>query len=184
MTDIHEPHQAAIVADVADILQIPALLCRQTDLLVAAGKAGKAVNIKKGQFVASGAMKAAADKVLSTGNNRIILTERGTTFGYEDLIVDMRNIARMKKTGFPVVFDGTHSVQKPSSLGDRSGGEREFVAMLCRSAIAAGTDALFLEVHPAPDKALSDGPNMIPLPELGTLLEEFGELYNFFQKMK
>ncbi len=179
LTDIHESHQATEVAEVVDIIQIPAFLCRQTDLLIAAGATGKAVNIKKGQFLSPDAMKAAASKVQSSGCSDILLTERGTTFGYGDLVVDMRSISVMKATGWPVVFDGTHSVQKPSALGDRSGGDPAMVPLLCRSAIAAGCDALFLETHPNPAAALSDGANSMPLSEMPKLIAQFASLFNF-----
>ncbi len=181
ITDIHEPAQAPRAAEVADVLQIPAFLCRQTDLLLAAGETGRAVNVKKGQFLAPAAMKGAVEKVRSTGNERILLTERGTTFGYHDLVVDMRSIGIMKSLGCPVVFDGTHSVQKPAALGSASGGDRGMVPLLCRSALAAGADALFLEVHPDPDRALSDGPNSLPLDALPGLLRGFAALYGFLR---
>lgn len=181
LTDIHESSQAVPVAEVVDIIQIPAFLCRQTDLLVAAGQTGKPVNIKKGQFVSPHAMKSAMDKVKTTGNHAITLTERGSSFGYGDLIVDMRSIRIMKDLGCPVIFDGTHSVQKPSALGDRSGGECEMVPTLCRSALAAGADGLFLETHPDPVHAKSDGPNSIRLSDLPALLKEFQNLFNFLK---
>ncbi len=170
LTDIHEPAQAELVAEFVDILQIPALLCRQTDLLIAAGKTGKVVNIKKGQFVAPGDMGHACQKVASTGNSNILLTERGTSFGYRYLVNDFRGIPTMQECGYPVVFDATHSVQMPGGLGDKSGGERQFVAVLARAAVAAGADGVFFEAHADPDKALSDGPNMLPVAELGEVL--------------
>lgn len=169
LTDIHEPSQAAPVAEVADILQIPAFLCRQTDLLLEAGRTGRVVNIKKGQFVAPHDIRHAAEKVASTGNHRILITERGSTFGYNNLVVDMRGIAIMRKTGWPVVFDATHSVQLPGASGDVSGGQPEFIAPLARAAVAAGADAVFIEVHEAPARALSDGANALPLDRLGPL---------------
>lgn len=163
VTDIHLPEQAAAVAEVADIIQIPAFLCRQTDLLVAAAKTGKIVNIKKGQFLAPAQMKPLANKVMEAGNDKILFTDRGTSFGYNNLVVDMRGIPIMQETGVPVVFDATHSVQLPGGAGDCSSGERKFVSTLAKAAIAAGADALFFEVHPDPDKALCDGPNMLSI---------------------
>jgi 2-dehydro-3-deoxyphosphooctonate aldolase (KDO 8-P synthase) len=171
LTDIHETGQVEAVAEVADILQIPAFLCRQTDLLLAAGASGKVVNIKKGQFAAPGDMKNAAAKVASTGNDQILLTERGTTFGYHNLVVDMRALPIMRGLGYPVIFDATHSVQLPAGQGNASGGQREFVGPLLRAAVAAGVDGLFLEVHPDPDRAPCDGPNMLPLSELKAVLQ-------------
>jgi 2-dehydro-3-deoxyphosphooctonate aldolase (KDO 8-P synthase) len=169
LTDIHEPSQAAPVAEVADILQIPAFLCRQTDLLVEAGRTGRVVNIKKGQFVAPHDIRYAAEKVASTGNRRILITERGSTFGYNNLVVDMRGIAIMHKAGWPVVFDATHSVQLPGAAGTASGGQPEFIAPLAKAAVAAGADAVFLEVHETPERALSDGANALRLDLLGPL---------------
>ena len=171
LTDIHEPWQAAPAAEAADILQIPALLCRQTDLLVEAGRTGKAVNIKKGQFAAPEDIRLAAEKVASTGNERILLTERGTTFGYHNLVVDMRGLAIMKQTGRPVVFDATHSVQLPGGAGAVSSGQPEFIEPLASAAAAVGIAGVFLEVHEAPERALSDGPNSLPLASLGRLLD-------------
>ena len=171
LTDIHEPCQAERAAEAADILQIPAFLCRQTDLLVAAGRTGRVVNIKKGQFVAPQDMCHAAEKVASTGNDRIILTERGTTFGYNNLVVDMRGLAIMRESGWPVVFDATHSVQLPGAAGNASGGQPKFIAPLARAAVGAGIDGLFVEVHNAPERALSDGANALRLDLLGDLLE-------------
>jgi 2-dehydro-3-deoxyphosphooctonate aldolase (KDO 8-P synthase) len=171
LTDIHTPAQAARAAEVADILQIPAFLCRQTDLLVEAGRTGRIVNIKKGQFVAPHDIHLAADKVASTGNTRILLTERGASFGYNNLVVDMRGLVVMRRTGWPVVFDATHSVQTPGGAGTASGGQPEFIEPLARAAVAAGIDALFVEVHEAPERALSDGPNALRLDRLGALLE-------------
>ena len=161
VTDIHLPEQAEPVAEVADILQIPAFLCRQTDLLVAAAKTGKIVNIKKGQFLAPAQMKPLAQKVIDSGNDKVLFTDRGTSFGYNNLVVDMRGIPIMQEMGIPVVFDATHSVQLPGGCGDCSSGERRYVSTLAKAAIAAGAKALFFEVHPDPDKALCDGPNML-----------------------
>jgi len=163
VTDIHLPEQAAPAAEVADILQIPAFLCRQTDLLVAAAKTGKVVNIKKGQFLAPQQMKSLVKKVEDSGNKQILLTDRGVTFGYGNLVVDFRAIPVMKEFGYPVVFDATHSVQMPGANGDSTGGDRRFVPTLAKAAMAAGADVLFFEIHPEPDKALCDGPNMLAL---------------------
>jgi 2-dehydro-3-deoxyphosphooctonate aldolase (KDO 8-P synthase) len=172
LTDVHEPQQCAPVADAVDVLQIPAFLCRQTDLLLAAGRTGRAVNIKKGQFLAPWDMPHVAAKVASTGNTRILLTERGVSFGYNTLINDFRALPILARTGYPVVFDATHSVQQPGGLGSASGGQREFVPVLARAAVAVGIAALFLETHPDPDRAPSDGPNMLPLAALPELLAE------------
>jgi 2-dehydro-3-deoxyphosphooctonate aldolase (KDO 8-P synthase) len=166
LTDIHEPAQAGAASAVADILQIPAFLCRQTDLLIEAGRTGRIVNIKKGQFVAPQDMRLAADKVASTGNTRILLTERGTSFGYHNLVVDMRGLTIMRGFGWPVIYDATHSVQLPGGAGQVSGGQPQFIAPLARAAVAAGVDGLFIEVHEAPEKALSDGTNALPLDRL------------------
>lgn len=171
-TDIHLPEQAEQVMEVVDVLQIPAFLCRQTDLLVAAALTHKVVNIKKGQFLAPWDMKNALAKVSRSGNNSILLTERGTSFGYNNLVVDMTGLVELKKLGYPVVFDGTHSVQKPGGKGVCTGGNREYVKYLSRAAAAIGIDALFLETHPDPDQALSDGPNMVKLDELEDLLKQ------------
>ncbi len=161
VTDIHLPEQAEAAAEVADVLQIPAFLCRQTDMLVAAAKTGKIVNIKKGQFLAPAQMASLAKKVSDSGNDRILLTDRGVSFGYNNLVSDMRAIPIMREMGYPVVFDATHSVQLPGGAGECSSGERKFVETLAKSAVAAGADALFFEIHPDPDKALCDGPNML-----------------------
>lgn len=169
VTDIHTPDQAQPVAEVADILQIPAFLCRQTDLLVAAAKTGKIVNIKKGQFLAPEQMGTLVKKVEDAGNNQILLTDRGTTFGYNNLVVDFRGIPIMQTFGYPVVFDATHSVQLPGANGVCSGGDRRFVPVLAKSAMAAGANVLFFEVHPEPDKALCDGANMIALDDAENL---------------
>jgi 2-dehydro-3-deoxyphosphooctonate aldolase (KDO 8-P synthase) len=169
LTDIHEPAQAAAAAEAVDILQIPAFLCRQTDLLVEAGRTSRVVNIKKGQFVSPQDIRLAADKVASTGNNRIMLTERGSSFGYNNLVVDMRGLAIMRGFGWPVVFDATHSVQLPGAKGAASGGQPEFIEPLARAAVATGVDAMFVEVHEAPERALSDGANALRLDLLGPL---------------
>jgi 2-dehydro-3-deoxyphosphooctonate aldolase (KDO 8-P synthase) len=163
LTDIHEPSQAAPAAEVADILQIPAFLCRQTDLLVEAGRTGRIVNIKKGQFVAPHDIRYAAEKVASTGNGRVLLTERGSSFGYNNLVVDMRGLKIMRDAGWPVVFDATHSVQLPSGAGGVSGGQPQFIEPLARAAVAAGVDGIFVEVHDRPERALSDGANALRL---------------------
>jgi 2-dehydro-3-deoxyphosphooctonate aldolase (KDO 8-P synthase) len=166
LTDIHEPRQAEPAAAVADILQIPAFLCRQTDLLVAAGRTGRIVNIKKGQFIAPHDIARAAEKVASTGNNQIILTERGSTFGYNNLVVDMRGLQVMHDAGYPVVFDATHSVQLPGAAGTGSGGQPQFIETLARAAVAAGVEGIFVEVHDTPERALSDGANSLRLEDL------------------
>ena len=163
LTDIHEPSQADAAAEVADILQIPAFLCRQTDLLMAAGRTGRIVNIKKGQFVAPHDIHRAADKVAATGNQKVVLTERGSSFGYNNLVVDMRGLKIMRDAGWPVVFDATHSVQVPGGAGHASGGQPEFIEPLSRAAVAAGVDGIFVEVHDQPERALSDGPNALRL---------------------
>src|SRR5260370_12029748 len=170
-TDIHEIHQAGPVAEVGDLRQIPAFLARQTDLIQAAGRTGKAVNVKKGQFMAPWDMKHVVKKMEEVGNRRLLLTERGASFGYGQLVNDMRSIPWMQELGCPVIFYATHSVQMPGAMGDRSGGERRMVPYLARAAVACGCDGVFLETHPNPDQALSDGPNLIPLDELGNLLE-------------
>jgi 2-dehydro-3-deoxyphosphooctonate aldolase (KDO 8-P synthase) len=169
-TDVHEVAQAGPVAEVCDILQIPAFLARQTDLLVAAGKTGRVVNVKKGQFMAPWDMKNVVAKLAEVGNRQVLLTERGTTFGYGMLVNDMRAVPWMRETGAPVIFDATHSVQTPGALGDRTGGDRRMVPCLARAAVAAGCDGVFIETHPDPDHAPSDGPNMIPLAELPALI--------------
>ena len=170
LSDIHEPAQAAPAAEVLDVLQIPALLCRQTDLLLEAGRTGAVVNLKKGQFVAPWDMAHAVDKVASTGNRKILLTERGFSFGYNNLVVDMRSLAVLREIGQPVIFDATHSVQIPGGKGDRSGGEPRFIEVLARAAAAAGIDGLFTETHDDPDHALSDGPNALPVNRLAPLM--------------
>src|SRR5947209_1275170 len=170
-TDIHETQQIPAVAEVCDLLQVPAFLARQTDLVQAAGRTQKAVNVKKGQFMAPWDMKHVVSKMEEVGNRRLLLTERGASFGYGQLVSDMRSIPWMQDLGCPVIFDGTHSVQMPGGLGDRSGGDRRMIPYLVRAAVACGCDGIFLETHPRPDQALSDGPNMIPLDELGDLVE-------------
>jgi len=171
LTDIHEPAQAEMAAAAVDVLQIPAFLCRQTDLLVAAGRTGKTVNIKKGQFVAPADLQHAAEKVASTGNNNIVLTERGSSFGYNNLVVDMRGLVIMRNFGWPVVFDATHSVQLPGAAGTSSGGQPEFIEPLASAAVATGAvDGVFVEVHEEPSRALSDGANALRLDKLGALL--------------
>jgi 2-dehydro-3-deoxyphosphooctonate aldolase (KDO 8-P synthase) len=171
LTDVHTEEQAREAGAVVDVLQIPAFLCRQTDLLVAAARTGKVVNIKKGQFLSPQEMGQAVKKVEECGNRRIILTERGSSFGYNNLVVDMRSFPIMRGFGYPVVFDATHSVQLPGGAGTKSGGQREFVESLACAAAGAGCDGFFMEVHPDPDSALSDGPNMVPLHDLKRLLE-------------
>lgn len=177
-TDIHEPWQAEKAAEVADILQIPAFLCRQTDLLVAAAKTGKLINVKKAQFLAPWDMGNVVRKLEESGNNNIMLCERGSTFGYNTLVVDMTGILEMKKFGYPVVMDATHSVQKPGGKGTATGGNREYVEPLAKAAIAVGADALFFEVHPDPNNALSDGPNMVKLDEFEGMLERVIKVYD------
>ncbi|WP_257555238.1 3-deoxy-8-phosphooctulonate synthase [Sphingobium sp. CFD-2] len=172
LTDVHEAGQVEAAAEAVDILQIPAFLCRQTDLLLAAGRTGAVVNVKKGQFLAPWDMAAVAQKVASTGNERILLTERGASFGYNMLVSDMRSLPVMAETGYPVVFDATHSVQQPGGLGSASGGQREFAPLLARSAVAAGVAAVFAEAHDDPDHAPSDGPVMLPLEWVGPMLEK------------
>lgn len=176
VTDVHEPAQCAPVAEVVDVLQIPAFLCRQTDLLVAAAKTGRVVKIKKGQFLAPWDMKNAVAKVTGSGNRNVLVTERGVSFGYNTLVVDMRALPIMAETGAPVIFDATHSVQQPGGQGTASGGERRFVPVLARAAVAVGVAGLFIETHENPDRAPSDGPNMVPLAELEGLLSELIEL--------
>jgi 2-dehydro-3-deoxyphosphooctonate aldolase (KDO 8-P synthase) len=178
LSDIHQVSEVDPAAEVLDVLQIPAFLCRQTDLVLAAAATGKPVNVKKGQFVAPRDMKNVVDKLLSKGNESILLTERGTSFGYHNLVVDMRGLADMRELGYPVIFDATHSVQLPGGAGDRSGGERRYVPALARAAVAVGIDALFMEMHEDPDRTLrdgrplSDGPNMLRIDDLPPLLDE------------
>ncbi|MCR5834240.1 MAG: 3-deoxy-8-phosphooctulonate synthase [Selenomonadaceae bacterium] len=178
VTDIHESYQAARVAEVADILQIPAFLCRQTDLLVAAAKTGKVVNVKKAQFLSAKDMTNVVGKLRASGTEKILLTERGTSFGYNNLVVDMRGLPIMRGFNCPVIFDGTHSVQLPGGAGTKSGGQREFVEYLVRGACAVGIDGLFLEVHDKPEEGLSDGANMIPLDKLEKLLADALAIHN------
>ena len=180
-TDIHEPWQAEPVSEVADILQIPAFLCRQTDLLVAAAKTGKCINIKKAQFLAPWDMKNCLDKVRRSGNENVMLCERGSCFGYNTLIVDMTGLRVMKEFGVPVIFDATHSVQKPGGNGTSTGGERRYVEYMAKAAIAVGADGLFMETHPDPDSAKSDGANMIPLGEIRELLLRLKRVYEAVQ---
>jgi 2-dehydro-3-deoxyphosphooctonate aldolase (KDO 8-P synthase) len=170
LTDIHHEAHAAVVGEVVDILQIPAFLCRQTDLVEAAAATGQIVNLKKGQFLSPAEMGQVVEKARRAGAEKILLTERGTTFGYNNLVADLRSIPLMKRFGCPVIFDATHSVQLPGGGGDKSGGQREFAPVLARAALAAGANGLFIETHPRPDRALSDGPNMIPLAEMPGLL--------------
>lgn len=184
ITDIHAPQEAAIAAEVADILQIPAFLCRQTDLLVAAAKTGKIVNIKKGQFLAPEQMKSLAQKVEDSGNSQIILIDRGTSFGYNNLVSDFRAIPIMQEFGYPVIFDATHSVQLPGAMGECSGGDRRFVPVLAKSAVAAGADGLYFEVHPDPDKALCDGPNMITLKDAKDLFKICKQIFELVEEQK
>jgi 2-dehydro-3-deoxyphosphooctonate aldolase (KDO 8-P synthase) len=172
LTDVHLPEQCALVAEVIDVLQIPALLCRQTDLLLAAGNTGRIINVKKGQFLAPWDMKHVAQKVASTGNKNIMLTERGVTFGYNRLVTDMRSLVVMAETGYPVVFDATHSVQEPGGEGRSSGGQRHMVKSLARAAVAVGVAALFLETHPNPDEAFSDGPCMVKLGDMAGFMRD------------
>lgn len=182
VTDIHEPWQADIVADVADIIQIPAFLCRQTDLLVAAAKTGNVINVKKAQFLAPWDMKNVVTKIEESGNKNIMLCERGTSFGYNTLVVDMTSLIEMKKFGYPVIFDATHSVQKPGGHGCSTGGNREYVRYLARAATAVGIDGMFAEVHPNPDRALSDGPNMLALDMFEEVLDEVLAVYELISR--
>jgi len=175
ITDVHESHQCAPVAEAVDVLQIPAYLCRQTDLLLAAGNTGRAVNVKKGQFLAPWDMKNVAAKIASTGNDKILLTERGASFGYNTLVTDFRGLPIMAQTGYPVVIDATHSVQQPGGQGASSGGDRRMVPVIARAAVAIGVAAMFMETHPDPDKAPSDGPNMVRLKDMPALLAQLQE---------
>ena len=176
LTDIHTEEQCSIVSDYVDVLQIPAFLCRQTDLLIAAAKTGKIINVKKGQFLAPWDMVNVTKKIEESGNKNILVTERGASFGYNTLVSDMRSLPIMAKNGYPVVFDATHSVQQPGGMGDKSGGQREFVEYLARAAIAVGVAAVFMETHPDPDNAPSDGPNMVPLSKMPGLLNQLVEI--------
>jgi 2-dehydro-3-deoxyphosphooctonate aldolase (KDO 8-P synthase) len=172
LTDVHSTEEAREAAKVVDVLQIPAFLCRQTDLIVAASNTGKPVNIKKGQFLSPWDVRNIIEKFISTGNANLSITERGSSFGYNNLVVDFRSFPVMRSFGYPVIFDVTHSLQLPGGMGESSGGQRQFARTLARAAVAAGIDGLFMEVHPEPDKALCDGPNMVPLDEVGKLLAE------------
>ena len=182
LTDIHTAEQCSIIADHVDVLQIPAFLCRQTDLLIAAAKTGKIINVKKGQFLAPWDMANVIKKIEDSGNKNILITERGASFGYNTLVSDMRALPIMSKFGFPIVFDATHSVQQPGGMGEKSGGQREFVPHLARAAIAVGVGAIFIETHEDPDNAPSDGPNMVPLNELKVLLKKLIEIDNLIKK--
>ena len=184
LTDIHSIDQCEVVSKHVDVLQIPAFLCRQTDLLVAAAKTGKVINVKKGQFLAPWDMKNVIKKIEDSGNKNILVTERGASFGYNTLVSDMRSIPIMAKNGYPVVFDATHSVQQPGGMGDKSGGQREFVEYLARAAVAVGVAAVFIETHPDPDNAPSDGPNMVPLSKLSSLLKQLVEIDKLIKDVK
>jgi 2-dehydro-3-deoxyphosphooctonate aldolase (KDO 8-P synthase) len=182
LTDIHNAEQCAVVAPHVDVLQIPAFLCRQTDLLIAAAKTGKIINVKKGQFLAPWDMVNVTKKIADSGNNNILVTERGASFGYNTLVSDMRSLPIMAKNGYPVIFDATHSVQQPGGLGETSGGQREFVEYLARAAVAVGVAGVFIETHQDPDNAPSDGPNMVPLDKLEKLLSQLFEIDNLIKK--
>jgi 2-dehydro-3-deoxyphosphooctonate aldolase (KDO 8-P synthase) len=182
LTDIHNVDQCSIVSEHVDVLQIPAFLCRQTDLLIAAAKTNKIINVKKGQFLAPWDMANVTKKISDSGNENILITERGASFGYNTLVSDMRSIPIMAKNGYPIVFDGTHSVQQPGGLGEKSGGQREFVEYLSRAATAVGIAAIFLETHQDPDNAPSDGPNMVPLNKLESLVSQLVEIDNLVKK--
>ena len=184
LTDVHTVEQCGIVSKHADVLQIPAFLCRQTDLLIAAAKTGKIINVKKGQFLAPWDMVNVTKKIEESGNKNILVTERGASFGYNTLVSDMRSLPIMAKNGYPVVFDSTHSVQQPGGMGDKSGGQREFVEYLSRAAIAVGVAAVFIETHPDPDNAPSDGPNMVPLSKMSSLLKQLVEIDNLIKNGK
>ena len=182
VTDIHNPSEAALAAEVADIIQIPAFLCRQTDMLVAAAKTGKIVNIKKGQFLAPAQMKYLAEKVIESGNDKVLVTDRGASFGYNNLVSDMRAIPIIQELGYPVIFDATHSVQLPGGCGSYTSGDRKFVAPLAKAAVAAGANGLFFEVHPNPDKALCDGPNMIDFDTAEKLFGVCNDIFNLVRR--
>ena len=184
LTDVHTIEQCGIVSNHVDVLQIPAFLCRQTDLLIAAAKTGKVINVKKGQFLAPWDMVNVTKKIEDSGNKNILVTERGASFGYNTLVSDMRSLPIMAKNGYPVVFDSTHSVQQPGGMGDKSGGQREFVEYLSRAAIAVGVAAVFIETHPDPDNAPSDGPNMVPLSKMSSLLKQLVEIDNLIKNGK
>ena len=184
LTDIHTIEQCELVSKHVDVLQIPAFLCRQTDLLVAAAKTGKVINVKKGQFLAPWDMSNVTKKIEQSGNKNILVTERGASFGYNTLVSDMRSLPIMAKNGYPVVFDATHSVQQPGGMGDKSGGQREFVEHLSRAAIAVGVAAVFMETHQDPDNAPSDGPNMVPLKQMPKILKQLAEIDNLIKNGK
>ena len=184
LTDVHTVEQCQIVSKHVDVLQIPAFLCRQTDLLIAAAKTGKVINVKKGQFLAPWDMVNVTKKIADSGNTNILVTERGASFGYNTLVSDMRALPIMAKNGYPIVFDATHSVQQPGGMGDKSGGQREFVEHLARAAIAVGVAAVFIETHPDPDNAPSDGPNMVPLSKMPDLLKQLIEIDNLIKNGK
>ena len=184
LTDVHTVEQCEIISKHVDVLQIPAFLCRQTDLLIAAAKTGKVINVKKGQFLAPWDMVNVTKKIADSGNNNILVTERGASFGYNTLVSDMRSLSIMAKNGYPIVFDATHSVQQPGGMGDKSGGQREFVEPLARAAIAVGVAAVFIETHPDPDNAPSDGPNMVPLSKMSDLLKKLLEIDNLIKNAK
>jgi 2-dehydro-3-deoxyphosphooctonate aldolase (KDO 8-P synthase) len=183
LSDVHCRHEVELAAEILDIIQIPAFLCRQTDLIVAAAKSGKVVNVKKGQFLAPWDMKGVIKKMEEAGNRRLLLTERGVSFGYNNLVSDFRSLDILRKTGYPVIFDATHSVQQPGGLGHASGGNSEYIPLLARCAVAAGVDGIFLETHPNPAKALSDGPNMIPLGQLEKLLKDLIAIDKVIKKL-
>src|SRR2546422_955821 len=178
LTDVHTEGQAVVAAEVADILQIPAFLCRQTDLIALAVRTGKVVNLKKGQFLSPAVMGQVVNKAKNAGGKKLLVTERGTTFGYKNLVADMRSIPILRQLGFPVIFDATHSVQLPGGGGDKSGGQREFAQVLAKCALAAGANGIFLETHPRPDRALSDGPNMVPLSEMAALVKRLLKVWS------
>ena len=184
LTDVHTLEQCEIVSKHVDVLQIPAFLCRQTDLLIAAAKTGKIINVKKGQFLAPWDMINVTKKIADSGNTKILVTERGASFGYNTLVSDMRSLPIMARNGYPVVFDATHSVQQPGGMGDKSGGQREFVEYLARAAIAVGVAAVFMETHPDPDNAPSDGPNMVPLSKMPNLLKQLIEIDKLVKNVK
>ena len=178
LTDVHTEGQAVVAAEVADILQIPAFLCRQTDLIATAVRTGKVVNLKKGQFLSPAEMGQVVNKAKNAGGKKLLVTERGTTFGYNNLVADMRSIPILRQLGFPVIFDATHSVQLPGGGGDKSGGQREFAPVLAKCALAAGANGIFIETHPRPDRALSDGPNMVPLSEMAALVKRLLKVWS------
>ncbi len=178
LTDVHTEGQAVVAAEVADILQIPAFLCRQTDLIALAVRTGKVVNLKKGQFLSPAEMGQVVNKAKNAGGKKLLVTERGTTFGYNNLVADMRSIPILRRLGFPVIFDATHSVQLPGGGGDKSGGQREFAPVLAKCALAAGANGIFIETHPRPDRALSDGPNMVPLSEMDALVKRLLKVWS------